>query len=118
MRAPRYSMVRRPQSGPPLPSRVRDAGQATALLLAVVALTVVMLVATARFGGRVVTRQQAQVAADAAALAGAAGGRAAAATLAGANGGVLVTYAFEGDTVQVVARVREATATAWATRAP
>ena len=118
MRAPRYSMVRRPQSGPPLPSRVRDAGQATALLLAVVALTVVMLVATARFGGRVVTRQQAQVAADAAALAGAAGGRAAAATLAGANGGVLVTYAFEGDTVQVVVRVGEATATAWATRAP
>jgi len=66
----------------------------------------------------VVARQQAQVAADAAALAGVTGGRAAATKLATANGGVLVTFASEGDTVQVVVRVREATATARATRAP
>ena len=93
-------------------------GQATVLLLAVVALVVVMMAATARFAGRVVTREQAQIAADAAALAGTDGGRPAAAQLARANGGVLVSFTLVGEAVQVMVRVGDATATARATRAP
>ena len=93
-------------------------GQATTLVLAVVALVVVLMAATAQFAGRVVTREQAQIAADAAALAGTAGGRAAAAELAAANGGVLVSFAMVGDVVQAEVRVGDAIATARATRAP
>jgi predicted transcriptional regulator len=96
----------------------RDRGQSTVLLLAVITLAVVSVTATARFAGRVVTRQQAQTAADAAALAGAAAGRTAASELADANGAVLVTFVEVGDDVQVVVRVGGATATARATRAP
>ena len=88
------------------------------LLLAVVALVVVLMAATAQFAGRVVTREQAQIAADAAALAGTAGGRSAAVELASANGGVLVSFTVVGDAVQVVVRVDDAIATARATRAP
>lgn len=88
------------------------------LLLAVVALVVVLMAATAQFAGRVVTREQAQIAADAAALAGTAGGRGAAAELAAANGGVLVSFAVVGDVVRVEVRVDDAIATARATRAP
>lgn len=95
-----------------------DQGQATVLLLAVVALMVVCMVATARFGARVVEREQAQVAADASALAGLTGGRSGAAQLAGANDGVLVSFTMLGDDVQVVVRVGDASATARATRAP
>jgi len=95
-----------------------SSGQATVLLLAVVALVVVLMAATAHFAGRVVTREQAQIAADAAALAGTDGGRPAAAQLARANGGVLVSFTLVGDAVQVVVRVDDATATARATRAP
>lgn len=95
-----------------------SSGQATVLLLAVVALVVVMMAATAQFAGRVVTREQAQIAADAAALAGTVGGRPAAAKLARANGGVLLSFVFIGETVQVTVRVDDATATARATRAP
>ncbi len=93
-------------------------GQATVLMLAVVSLVVVMAAATAHFAGRVVMRAQAQIAADAAALAGTDGGRAAAARLAVANDGVLVSFTLVGDAVQVVVRVGEATAIARATRAP
>ena len=93
-------------------------GQATVLLLAVVALVVLLMAATAQFAGRVVTREQAQIAADSAALAGTAGGRSAAAELAAANGGVLVSFTLVGDAVQVVVRVDDAIATARATRAP
>jgi hypothetical protein len=92
-------------------------GQTTVLLLAVIAL-VVMAVATAQFAGRVVARQQAQVAADAAALAGTIGGRPAADALATANHGVLVSFVVVGDSVQVVVTVEDASATARATRAP
>lgn len=104
--------------------RVRDsddeaaAGQATVLLLAVVALAVVMMVATAQFAGRVVAREQAQIAADAAALAGTVGGEAAAAQLARSNGAELVSFVVIGSAVQVVVQVEDATATARATRAP
>ena len=88
------------------------------LLLAVVALVVVLMVATAHFAGRVVTREHAQSAADAAALAGTDGGQPAAARLARANGAVLVSFMVVGEAVQVVVRVGDATATARATRAP
>ena len=88
------------------------------LLLAVVALVVVLTAATAHFAGRLVTHDQAQIAADAAALAGTDGGRSAAAQLARANGGVLVSFTLVGEAVQVVVRVADATATARATRAP
>ena len=95
-----------------------DHGQATVLLLAVVALVVVAMVATAQFGARLVDRAQAQVAADAAALAGVSGGRSAAKRLASANDGVLMSFAAVGDDVQVVVRVGGASAAAHATRAP
>jgi hypothetical protein len=96
----------------------RDAGQATVLLLAVVALTVVTMVATAHFASRVATRDRAQAAADAAALAGTTGGRPAAAQLAAANGAVLVAFAVVGEAVQVTVVIDGETATARATRAP
>jgi hypothetical protein len=96
----------------------RNSGQATVLLLAVVAVVVVLMVATAHFAGRVVTREQAQIAADAAALAGTDGGQPAAVKLARANGGVLVSFIVVGEAVQVVVRVGDAAATARATRAP
>lgn len=94
------------------------AGQATVLLLAIVALVVVLMAATAQFAGRLVTRQQAQIAADAAALAGTVGGRPAAAVLADANGGELLSFALVDGVVHVMVRVDDATATARATRAP
>lgn len=100
-------------------NRVRpDAGQAVPLLLAVVALIAVVMAATAHFGARVVAEEQAQVAADAAALAGLDGGRPAAERLARANGGALVAFAGGDLDVQVTVRVGDATATARATRAP
>ncbi len=95
-----------------------DHGQATVLILAVVALVVVVMVATAQFGARLVDRVQAQAAADAAALAGVSGGRSAATRLASANGGVLLSFAAVGDDVQVVVRVGDASAAAHGTRAP
>jgi len=96
----------------------RHSGQATPLVLAVVAVVVVMLVMAARFAGRVVAEEQAQVAADAAALAGVAGGRPAAERLAAANGASLVAFTTDGLTAQATVRVGEAQATARATRAP
>jgi hypothetical protein len=103
-----------------------ERGQATPLVLAAVVLVAVMMIATAGFGGRLVRQEQAQAAADAAALAGVSGGRAAAMQLAAANGAELVSYAEEGVdevtrirlTVRVTVRVHDATATARATRAP
>lgn len=95
-----------------------DAGQAIPLLLAVVALIAVVMAATAHFGARVIEQEQAQVAADAAALAGLAGGRPAAERLARANGAALIGFTGGDLDVQVTVRVGEATATARATRAP
>lgn len=98
--------------------RCGDRGQATVLLLAVVALMVVCAAATAHFAARLVEHEQAQVAADAAALAGLTGGRSGAAQLAGANDAVLVSFTMVDDDVQVVVRVGDASATSRATRAP
>ncbi len=60
---------------------------------------------------------QAQTAADAAALAGAAEGESAAREVAGANGAELVAFVLEGLEVEVRARVGEAEAVARAARA-
>lgn len=95
-----------------------DRGQAVMLVLALVAVMATAMVAAGRFGAHTVRIEQAQVAADAAALAGVVGGRPAAADLARRNGGVLVAFSSSGDDVIVSVAVGEATATARATRAP
>lgn len=106
--------------------RRRDQGQAVVLLLACVVVAVITMVAVVRLGARMVLREHAQAAADAAALAGVVGGRPAAARLAAANHGVLLSFRVVADpmdasaaaTVEVMVRVGGAVATARATRAP
>lgn len=89
-----------------------DAGQALPLLAGALALVVVLLLGLVALGNLADDRARAQTAADAAALAGAAEGRAAAAEVAGANDGRLESYATSGAEVEVVVRVGDATATA------
>ena len=96
----------------------RDRGQAIVLLLAFIVVTVVLMVAMGHFSARLVDQQQAQLAADAAALAGVVGGRDAAERLATANDGVLVAFVVAGDEVMVEVRVGSELAQARATRAP
>jgi len=96
----------------------RDRGQAIALVLAVVVVAVVLTVAIGRFSSRLVDSQQAQLAADAAALAGVVGGRDAAERLAVANEGVLTEFITVDDEVFVEVRVGDESARARATRAP
>ena len=96
----------------------RDRGQAIVLLLAFIVVTVVLMVALAHFSGRLVDQQQAQLAADAAALAGVVGGRDAAERLAARNDGVLTVFVVTGDEVMVAVRVGSEVAQARATRAP
>ena len=69
-----------------------DRGQAVLLMLVVVALCGLIAIGVGRLGGVLVDRQQAQTAADAAALAGVDAGREGAAVLAARNGGTLVAY--------------------------
>ena len=96
----------------------RDRGQAIVLVLAVVVVTVVCAVAVGRFSNRLVDSQQAQLAADAAALAGVVGGRDAAERLATSNDGVLTVFVITGEEVMVEVRVGDERAQARATRAP
>ncbi len=96
----------------------RDCGQAIVLVLALVVIAVVFAVAMGRFSARLVDQQQAQLAADAAALAGVVGGRAAAERLATANEAVLTDFVVEGDEVIVEVQVGGESARARATRAP
>jgi hypothetical protein len=98
----------------------RDArGQATPLALAVVVVAVVVVMAIGEFGGNLVDAGRARTAADAAALAGVAGGREASQRVAADNGAALVSWSRQpdGDGVLVTVRVRvgRATATAAAT---
>ena len=88
------------------------------LLLAVVAMAALSVVAVGLFGQRVVDRGRAQTAADAAALAATAGGRAAARRLADDNGAVLIGYSEAGDVVTVVVERNGERATARATDEP
>jgi outer membrane lipoprotein SlyB len=99
-------------------STSRCRGQAVILLLAVVVVAALALVAVGQFAGRIVDRGRAQLAADAAALAGTTGGQRAARRLAAANGGHLVSYDQRGDEVVVVVEVRGQHATARATDGP
>ena len=99
-------------------ARRDDAGQAVVLVLVVVVFTVLSAVAIGRFAGRVHTVEQAQVAADAAALAGVIGGEPAAASLARRNGGVLRSFRVVGDSVVVTVVVDGVSARARANRAP
>jgi hypothetical protein len=96
--------------------RSNDDGQATVLVLAVVALTMVVIVALGRLGVGAVDAARARSAADAAALAGAAHGPSAAAELALANGGRLVSFVTTADgDVLVVVQIGHVTARARAT---
>jgi hypothetical protein len=95
-----------------------DRGQALVLLLAVVAMVSLAIVGVGAFSARIVDRGRAQTAADAAALAGTAGGRSAAARLAISNGATLISYAEAGDVVTVVVDVDGERAAARATDGP
>jgi len=88
------------------------------LLLVSVALFVAMAASMATLGGRVLDRRRAQTAADAAALAALAGGRAAAATIAQRHDAVLVSFRDDGDRVTVSVRIGSFGATAAATDGP
>jgi len=101
--------------------RSTDRGQAVVVVLAAVVLAVVCTVALARFGASVSDHERAQAAADAAALAGTDGGRAAAQQIASANGAVLTAFTVvdaASGTVLVTVVVGASSATARATRAP
>jgi hypothetical protein len=90
------------------------------LLLACVAIIAVVAVAVGALGARLVARQRAHVAADAAALAAATAGAGAsdARRLAATNGAQLVSFVASGDTVTVVVEVHGERATARATSGP
>jgi hypothetical protein len=89
-----------------------DRGQATPIVAAVVVLAAVVALALGRAGSVAVDDARARTAADAAALAGAAEGRAAAADLARANGGRLVRFEVRGADVLVTVEVGGASARA------
>jgi multidrug resistance efflux pump len=97
---------------------VSDGGQAIVLVLAVVVFAVVCTFALARFSERLVDKQQAQLAADAAALVGVVSGRVAAEEMAAANEGVLTLFEVRNGDVLVEVRVGDESAKARATRAP
>jgi len=87
----------------------RNRGQAFVMIVVVIAVVGCVAVALASIGVRMAHRAQAQSAADAAALAGADGGRTAAARIANSNGASLIAYDIEaesdGVTVIVVVEV-------------
>lgn len=93
-------------------ARPHERGQAMPLLLVVLFLVVLAAVLVAEVGTAAIEREEAQVAADAAALAGAAEGRAAADAAAEANGARVTAYHDLGVVVQLSVTYRRATATA------
>lgn len=93
-----------------------ERGSATPLLALLVLAAGGLVLGLGRMGGTAVEAAAARTAADAAALAGAAGGRLAAEDLAAANGGRLVELREEGDEVEVVVEVGDARARARARR--
>lgn len=103
---------------PPGNQHDSDRGQAVMLLVALVTMATLLVVAVGALGQRILDRTRAQTAADAAALAATTGGRGAAARLAKANGGVLVAYVAEGDSVVVRVAVDGEQASARATDGP
>lgn len=95
-----------------------DRGQAVLMLTVVVVLVALVAIGFVHAADVVLDRQQAQTAADAAALAGVLGGRPAASRLAAANGAVLVSYQQQGATVTVVVSTGEVHARAKASNGP
>ena len=99
-----------------------DKGQAVLLMVAVVASCALLAVAVGSLGVSLRERQQAQTAADAAALGGVDGGAPAAAAIAEANGAELTSFdripSGAGWTVTVTVSVGEASASARATNGP
>jgi hypothetical protein len=93
-----------------------DGGQVAPLLALVVVVAVVVALGLGRLGAVVVDRAAARTAADAAALAGVDGGRAAADQLARANHGVVEQFVVVGPDTEVTVRVGRARATARARR--
>jgi secretion/DNA translocation related TadE-like protein len=93
-----------------------DRGQASVLLVGIVAIAIVLLLALVPVARAVSQKAQARAAADAAALAGAAEGEDAAREVAEDNGADLVSWRSEGDAVWVEVRVGGARAVAKARR--
>ncbi len=95
-----------------------ERGQATVLVVAVVAVAGLVAIGTVRLGVATAARARAQAAADASALAGALDGRADADRLAAANGATITDYREAGADVVVTVRRDgfEATARARRTR--
>jgi hypothetical protein len=98
-------------------SHQHERGQVLPLVALLVVLAGVACLGLGRIGGAAVARAQAVTAADAAALAGAADGRAAALDAAAWNGGHLVTFEELGTDVRVRVELRGARASARARRA-
>lgn len=94
----------------------REGGQATPLVLALIAVVVVVLLALVPLARAGRDRAAARTAADAAALAGAAEGETVAREVAAANGATLVSWRADGPEVWVVVAVGEASAHAKARR--
>lgn len=98
---------------------MRDRGSMLVFVILVgVALTAAVTLALMPVLVSVVDRARAQNAADAAALAGVAGGETAAGAIAAANDATLVAWSRSGYEVTVTVRVGEREATARATNAP
>ena len=95
-------------------SRPADTGQASILLLLVVAVGVLAMVLIGVVGEVARDRARARTAADAAALAGVSGGREAADAVARQNGGELEAWRTAGGSTEVTVRVGHARATATA----
>ena len=91
---------------------------ALATMLVGVALTSAVLTAMVPWVAELGDRQQAQIAADAAALAGVTGGRSASARLAVANDATLISWRLVGDDVIVTVEVGAQRASARATDGP
>lgn len=91
---------------------MHERGQTMPLLLLLVALAAVTALAVVQVGVRAVDAARAQTAADAVALAGAAGGEAAAREVAEANGAELLRFVAEGPDAEVTVGAGGAEATA------
>jgi Flp pilus assembly protein TadG len=94
----------------------RDAGQLLPMVAVILFAVALMALVVVRLGMQVDRRAQAQAAADAVALAGAAEGEDRAGSVAEANGVVLESFEARGHEVEVVVRLGDERATARARR--
>lgn len=115
-RAPRRPSPRPHPCPPGLRRSSSERGSIAPLVAVLVVATGGLCLGLGRLGGEAVAAARARTAADAAALAGAAGGEGTARALAEANGGELVDFTEEGAEVQVRARVDGSEAVARAQR--